>query len=254
MLLDNFVCNVKILTVLKISWDSSNADAAPRNFHAFSFRINGNAHYTVEGAELFVHTGDLLFVPENVGYHIAAQKEELYVIHFELPEKVQNHLELFHLEDYTKAKKLFENCYEVWTKKEPGYYFKALSIFYNILGMMSISCLNIQTDELHQKIEPAIDYLHAHYTDSNLSVLTLCDAAHMSDTYFRKLFLKCYGTKPISYINTLRIEYAKELLESGYYKIETIAKMAGFEDPKYFSTIFKHYTGLSPLQYKKEQM
>ena len=252
MLLDGFVCNAKILTVLKMTWEQSDADAAPRNFHAFSFRTKGNAHYTFKETELSVHNSDLLFVPENVGYHIKAQNEELYVIHFELPEKVQNHLELFHIEDYTKAQKLFENCYEIWTKKEPGYYFKTLSIFYNILGLISVSLLNTQTDELHQKLKPAMDYLHAHYTDSELSVLTICDAAHISDTWFRKLFFKCYHTTPVKYINDLRISYAKELLESGYYKIEQISGMVGFDDAKYFSTVFKYYTGLSPTDYKNK--
>ena len=252
MLLDDFVCNVKILTVLKLTWKNSDADAAPRNFHAFSFRTNGNAHYTVGETELSVHNGDLLFVPESVGYHITAQNEELYVIHFELPEKVQTHLELFHMKDYAKTKKLFESCYEIWTKKEPGYYYKTLSVFYNILGLISVSQLNTQTDKLHQTLKPAMDYLHTNYTNSDLSVLALCNAAHVSDTYFRKLFLRCYHTTPIKYINDLRISYAKELIESGYYKIEQIARMVGFDDAKYFSTVFKYYTGLSPTDYKNQ--
>jgi len=253
MLFDNFICNVKIITVLKLSWGYSNADVSPRNFHAFSFRINGNAHYTFEDAEFSVNRGDLLFVPENVSYHITAQNEDLYVIHFELPEKVQTYLELFHMEDYAKTKKLFKDCYEIWREKENGYYYKALSIFYNILSQMSATHLNTYTDDLHQKLKPAVDYLHANYTNSDICVQTLCNVAHMSDTWFRKLFMKCYGTKPITYINTLRINYAKELLESGYYKVENVANMVGFDDAKYFSTLFKHYTGFSPLQYKIEK-
>ena len=253
MLLDDFICNVKILTVLKLSWNYSNADASPRSFHALSFRTSGNAHYSFGDTELSAHSGDLLFVPENVPYHITGQNEELYAIHFELPEKVQTHLELFHMEDYARTKKLFENCYKIWTKKENGYYYKTLSIFYNILSKISVSQFNEQADDLLQKLKPAMDYLHANYTNSDLSVLTLCDVAHVSDTWFRKLFMKCYGTKPITYINTLRIDYAKELLESGYYKIESVATMAGFDDAKYFSTLFKRYTGLSPSQYMLEK-
>ena len=249
MLLDDFVCNVKILTVLRLTWDYSNADAAPRNFHALSFRSEGNAHYNVGESTLSVKDGDILFVPENVGYHIEAQKEELYVIHFELHEKVQNHLEVFHVDDYAKVQKLFAACYDVWNKKEPGYYFKTLSIFYNILGFMSVLPLNTQTDHIHKKLKPAMSYLHAHFTDPELSVLTLCDGAQLSDTWFRKLFFKCYGIKPVTYINTLRINYAKELLESDYYKVEEIARMTGFEDAKYFSTVFKRYTGCPPSGY-----
>jgi len=251
MLLDNFVCHVKILTVLKLNWDSSDADAAPRKFHALSFRTKGNAHYTLGTQEVSVQTGDILFVPENLAYHIKADQEELYVIHFELPEKAQSCLEIFPADDYPKTKKLFAACYDVWNKKEPGYYFKTLSVFYNILERMTVSALNTTTDATHKKLMPAMDYLHGHFTDPDLSVLTLCDLIHVSDTWLRKLFVKCYGTKPAKYINQLRIAYAKELLESGYYKIETIAEMAGFQDAKYFSTVFKHHTGCTPSDYKR---
>ena len=99
-----------------------------------------------------------------------------------------------------------------------------------------------------------MDYLHAHYTDPDINVLMLCRLTDLSDTWFRKLFASCYKTTPIKYINTLRIEYAKELLESGYYKVETVAEMTGFEDPKYFSTLFKQYTGQAPSQFRSERV
>lgn len=250
MFLDNYICNAKILTVLKLNWEFSDADATHREHHAISFRVKGNASYTYNNTFLSVQSGDILFVPENLDYHIKAQDEELYVIHFEMPEIKQNDLEVLHITDYTKAKKLFETCLEVWNKKEPGYQLKTLSIFFDILALITISSLQTKTDESHQKIEPAIKYLHTNFTQPELSVLTLCDIVHMSDTWFRKLFFKCYGTKPITYINTLRINYAKELLESGYYTVEETAEMSGFENPKYFSTIFKQFTGCSPSKYK----
>lgn len=250
MLFDDFICNIKILAVLKLSWDSSDADAAPRKFHALSFRVAGNASYTCAENTVYVHAKDLLFVPENVGYHIKADKEELYVIHFELKEKEQNTLEPFHIADISKIQRLFATCYEVWNKKEPGYYFKALSIFFNILSLIVSSSVENLADESYQQLKPAIDYLHTHFSDTDCSVLTLCRLVNMSDTWFRKLFLKYYGTTPVKYINTLRINYAKELIDSGYYKIEQISEKTGFGSSKYFSTTFKQYAGCSPSDYK----
>ena len=251
MFFDDFICNVKILTVLKLSWDSSDADAAPRKFHALSFRVTGDACYSYDDNTIQIQAGDVLFVPEDVGYHIKAQKEELYAIHYKLDEKKQSTLEAFHVTDKAKLQRLFSACYEVWSKKEPGYYFKALSIFYNILQLMYASSSNILTDESYLEMKLAIDYLHAHFSDPDCSVLTLCNLANMSDTWFRKLFFKYYGTTPVKYINNLRINYAKELIESGYYKIEQISEKAGFGSSKYFSTVFKQYAGCSPSDYSK---
>ena len=69
---------------------------------------------------------------------------------------------------------------------------------------------------------------------------------------FRRIFEKCIGQKPLDYLNKLRIDYAKELLQSGFYNIESVAAMCGFRDPKYFSTVFKRVRGISPSEYKKK--
>ncbi len=253
MLFDDFVCNVKILTVLKLSWDHCDADAAPRNFHAISFRTKGSACCTCAANQVELNSGDIMFVPENIGYHIKANNEELYVIHFESKEKVAHKLEKFQFDDYIKIQRLFSSCYDAWIKKDAGYYFKVLSIFYNILEIMLSSTLSLQIDKSYLEIKPAIDYLHIHFCDTDISVKKLCNIVHMSDTWFRKLFFLHYHTTPIKYINQLRISYAKELIESGFYKIEQISGMTGFEDSKYFSTVFKHHTGCSPSIYKKLQ-
>lgn len=252
MLLDYCNYNLKILSVLELSWNSSNAYALPRDFHALSFRTTGKAHYTFNERELSVNKGDVLFVPENIGYNITAESEKLYVIHFKLPQETQDYLEVFHMADYAKIHQLFKTCYEIWKRKQPGYYFQTLSIFYNILGQISASRALEAPTLLHPKLKPAMDYIHSHYTTPDIDVLTLCRLTNLSDTWFRKLFMKCYGVKPITYLNTLRINYAKELLSSGYYTVETIAEMTGFKNPKYFCTVFKQYTGLPPSVYKNE--
>lgn len=120
----------------------------------------------------------------------------------------------------------------------------------HVMGFMTVCALSKQADTaVYRKLEPAMAYLHAHFTDPDLSVLTLCSVAHLSDTWFRRLFFQYHGVKPVAYINRLRINYAKELLESEYYKVEQVALMAGFEDAKYFSTVFKKYTGRTPSDY-----
>ncbi len=72
----------------------------------------------------------------------------------------------------------------------------------------------------------------------------------MSDTYFRKMFFKVYGKTPLHYINTLRIERAKALLSESGITLEQVAIHSGFSDVKYFSSVFKSYTGISPSKYR----
>ena len=76
----------------------------------------------------------------------------------------------------------------------------------------------------------------------------LCDKAFMSDTYFRRLFVAVYGETPRQYINRLRVEHAQALLREWNYSVEQVARLSGFSDAKYFSTVFHRYTGRSPSQ------
>lgn len=76
---------------------------------------------------------------------------------------------------------------------------------------------------------------------------------HMKDNYVSfvpsKLFKAEYGFSPQKYIIHLRIQYAKQLISTGYYSVKEIALMSGYTDYKYFSTEFKKQVGVSPSDY-----
>ncbi len=75
-----------------------------------------------------------------------------------------------------------------------------------------------------------------------------------SSSYFRKLFNSFAGTSPIGYLNHMRIEYAKRQIQQYYgsRSLKEIAYSSGFDDPYYFSRVFRQYTGLNPSKYGME--
>jgi AraC-like DNA-binding protein len=75
-----------------------------------------------------------------------------------------------------------------------------------------------------------------------------------SSSYFRKLFNRFTGNSPIGYLNYMRIECAKRQIQHylGTRSMKEIAHDSGFEDPYYFSRVFRKYTGANPLRYAKE--
>ena len=58
----------------------------------------------------------------------------------------------------------------------------------------------------------------------------------------------------VSYLNQIRIDHAKELLETPGVKIKDVANLVGFEYEKYFSRQFHKNTGLSPNEYRAQFM
>ena len=73
----------------------------------------------------------------------------------------------------------------------------------------------------------------------------------MSESYFHALFRAWAGVTPVQYRNRLRISYACSYLKNNDEKIEDIAQQVGFEDPFYFSRLFKKVMGITPREYRK---
>lgn len=69
----------------------------------------------------------------------------------------------------------------------------------------------------------------------------------------QSLFRKRTGVKYVSYLNSIRIEQAKKLLETTDRKLYQIAKAVGYENNKYFFRVFKKAEGVTPEQYRKMQ-
>ncbi len=254
MFTDKMTCDVRILTVLRLSWDVCNAQVSPRRFHALSFRCKGDCRFESVGETASPKTGDTILVPENVGYHLTAGEEEVIVIHFKTSSEMPSRLEAFPTNADDRIRSLFDTCYDVWTKKEPGYYFRTLAVFYEILAQLSDALPARPQDEKYRKLKPAIDRLQANFRDPTLSVQALAQEVYMSEVYFRRLFADVFGMTPMKYIIYRRILYAKDLLKTGLYPIETVAEMAGFTNTKHFSTTFKQQTGLSPSGYKRKNV
>lgn len=67
-----------------------------------------------------------------------------------------------------------------------------------------------------------------------------------------RLFQRYLGVSPHAYWTRIRMERAKSLIREGRHSIKEIAELLGIGNPFYFSTAFRRYTGVSPLQYRKE--
>ncbi|MBK5720845.1 AraC family transcriptional regulator [Dysgonomonas sp. Marseille-P4677] len=97
--------------------------------------------------------------------------------------------------------------------------------------------------------------LATHYMYENIeNKLTLKDLATYfgySESYFYRLFFKEIQYAPVEYFNQLKIQRACQLLKSTNMKISQIALKLAFDDPYYFSRIFKKTVGLSPKAYRQ---
>jgi transcriptional regulator GlxA family with amidase domain len=69
---------------------------------------------------------------------------------------------------------------------------------------------------------------------------------------FSRRFLAATGYQPVDYVHTIRIEEAKQLLETGTVSVEEIGHIVGYEDPTFFRRLFKRKAGLTPAAYRRK--
>ena len=104
-----------------------------------------------------------------------------------------------------------------------------------------------------QVILQAAETLRKNY-QQELCLADLLAEAHMSKSYFLRLFRRYMGTTPYNYLVNFRITQAKELLVLTDHSVSEIAQEVGFGDASNFSTRFAKATGQSPLQYRKSAL
>lgn len=86
--------------------------------------------------------------------------------------------------------------------------------------------------------------------DSTLSLDTVCAQLGVSTAYFSTMFKRETGQGFVGYLTDLRMEKALELLNTTDEKTYQIAARIGYEDPNYFSYVFKKRFGVSPSKYR----
>ena len=101
-----------------------------------------------------------------------------------------------------------------------------------------------------KQLSEVFNYISLHYAEK-LSTAALAERFFLNEQYLCKIFKQATGQSVIDYINRMRIDKAAVHLEHTTDSATAIAAKVGFDDPNYFSRIFKRYTNMSPREYRK---
>lgn len=101
-------------------------------------------------------------------------------------------------------------------------------------------------------IERSIKYMEENY-DKKLSLNDISEYMAMSKNYFCYIFKKETGKNLWTYLTEIRMDKAKKLIDNTNLKTYEIAYQLGYENPNYFSKIFKKTFNMTPSEYKKRK-
>jgi transcriptional regulator GlxA family with amidase domain len=91
----------------------------------------------------------------------------------------------------------------------------------------------------------------AEHYDRESPVAAMAARSGLAERTFKRRFAKATGLSPMEYVHTLRLEEAKQMLESGDQPVEAVATEVGYEDASFFGRLFRRKVGLTPAQYRK---
>lgn len=87
--------------------------------------------------------------------------------------------------------------------------------------------------------------------DRRNPVRAMVEGSGLAERSFKRRFRQATGMSPLEYVHSLRLEEAKQLLESGDLPVEAIANEVGYEDAAFFSRLFRRKVGLTPSRYRR---
>jgi len=118
-------------------------------------------------------------------------------------------------------------------------------------GQLPFAVMTQRTQHGDALIQDCQGWIADHY-DCVSPVAQMTGRSGLSSRTFARRFRSSTGYQPIEYVQGLRIEAAKQLLESEPTAIEEISNRVGYEDPTSFRRIFKRNVGITPALYRKK--
>lgn len=93
-------------------------------------------------------------------------------------------------------------------------------------------------------------WIHEHFHEPT-SLAMLAEKVHISPRQLQRRFTAALGEPPLQYLQRVRIEAARKMLERGSSNLAQLSEQVGYQDVSSFSRLFKRHTGLSPSHYRQ---
>ena len=211
-----------------------------------------------------IQAGNLLVVPPGVPHSYGANKTEPWTIFWFHAEGalldaylrelgVTSHQPVRQIGEIPQVRALFEEALGV---VEHGYNkFEVLCATQTLAHLIAVMICaqrlaHQEQPSVHQKVAQTISYMKLHLHQP-LQLDTLAAIANLSRSRYVELFKQQAGYAPIDFFIRLRMHRACQLLDTTTLSVKAIATTLGYEDPLYFSRLFRRLHERSPVEYRK---
>lgn len=228
--------------------------------------LGGKGHIDTGNGRHTLGVNQFMMLPPHQYHRYQADIDDpwtIYWVHF-TGTRLKELSEQFKLVQFEKpfdihySPGILETWKEMYTSLEQGYATENIGFANMILYHFLTYFIFPDRRKLIQQVEESsksgpldlsIEHMKQNIT-GRFTVDELAARFHMSASHYTAVFKKKTGMSPMDYFIRMKIQYACQMLSQSDLRIKEVADKIGYDDPYYFSRIFKKITGKSPAQYK----
>lgn len=246
----------------------------PYHWHASAEIIyvrRGKLKVQMNEKKYILKSGDIIYI-NSKQIHSTQSTENNEVIVVQIPSNFFNkftnneikpfavHCNTLESEDqknFDNIRKLLYKMYLYSERKDEAYNLKIYSLLFD-LGYILYKYFRVEEYDIDiasqkylDRLSDISDYIKSNYKEQ-ITLQSVADEFNHSPQYLSKMFRKYTGTTFLTFLNTVRLNYAfKEVINTDY-SILSIAEENGFANVKSFNKLFKETYGMTPTAYRKK--
>lgn len=233
--------------------------------HILIFCRAGSGWYEIDGERREIGVDEALIIPRGVPHCYGASEDDPWSIQWVHFVGTEADFFIYHLPSHeyclsvdpkcaARIETLFEESYASFVG---GFVLHRLvycaQVVHHLLGSLFFNNTafspTLRTSDFHS-VEPTLAFLHANIARS-LTLSEMAKHAGLSASHFSYLFKQQTGYSPVDYFIHLKMQHACALLSLTKKPIHEIGGEVGYDDPYYFSRLFKKVMGVSPRDYRE---
>ncbi len=234
--------------------------------HILIYCISGKGWFEIDGIRGPIAPDEALLIPRGKPHTYGADSKDPWSIHWAhfTGEDADLFAQLMPLSEHSinvsqsireKLETLFRDCYRFF---DYGHTPKSILLcsqtLRHLLALMFFDNPSFSvgmTRARHKSFAQIIEFMRSNL-DGNLTLDAMAKKAALSSTRFSVVFKKQTGFSPVDYYIRLRIQAACRLFDTTPLNVAEVAMNIGYNDPCYFSRVFKKIMGISPATYRDQ--
>ncbi len=227
-------------------------DISPKNT---VYLVNtGEGTFTNEAGTKKLKQGDIFFVMTNQYYKIENVSGMTYMFISFSGDRSEELFQRFGITQNNCVFQGHESLFAFWQNALIKATEKNLDLISEAVLLYTFGEMTQAEETGEQRlVNSVIRIVEENYSDSALNLESVSKSLGYNSKYVSRAFKTAMGTTFSAYLTNIRIRNAGFLFEQGVTSIKNVAMLSGYNDPFYFSNVFKSNIGVSPSEYLKKR-